>query len=214
MMYRCVSVCVHAIVHEPMSCCGFKVMSRMPWIHWTACHCGYVVTTISVCTSYQMTWHGWWCSDWHLVTCLQTFAGRGFSALPILTSAAVASKPHLTDHTPFHKDPAQATRYNEFPREGSPSSSVGQSTDGCPEDALFPGKRSGAASLFLGDCLNAKPKQDQTQSASASNYSWPLSELHTMYMHKSQTFYFFSKPVLKCFIYSVYDSRIKKKVMR
>ena len=89
-------------------------------------------------------------------------AGRGFSALPILTAAASsggsASKPHLPhDHTPNLK-------LDESSREGSPSVSGSQSTDGCPEDALFPGKKGGAAKLFLGDCLGVKSKPDQTRS--------------------------------------------------
>lgn len=110
--------------------------------------------------------------------------GRGFSALPLLTSAATSIKPHppLPDHTPYHRDIAQGLgKVDELhrDRERSPSLSTSFSnvTDGCPEDALFPPKRGGAATLFLGDCLNTKvkPKQDQTQ---ASNH-WPHPLNHT-----------------------------------
>lgn len=100
--------------------------------------------------------------------------GRGFSALPLLTSAAASSSKslpvpgtHQADHAPFFRDMAQGLgKLQESQRDGrGGSSSQGslaeQSTDGCPEDALFPPKRGGAATLFLGDCLGAnKPKQD------------------------------------------------------
>lgn len=89
-------------------------------------------------------------------------AGRGFSALPLLAAAASStSKPHPAhDCTPYHK-------CEERSREQSPSVCGSQSTDGCPEDALFPGKKGGAAKLFLGDCLGVKSKQDDSGSPSS-----------------------------------------------
>ena len=91
-------------------------------------------------------------------------AGRGFSALPLLTSASAKPHPLSYDHTPFHRDMAQGLgKVDEVHRDRDDSPSLSTThTDGCPEDALFP--KRGAATLLFTDCLNTKvkPKPDNS----------------------------------------------------
>ena len=148
-------------MHMKHACCGFGCVGQesMAGSESSQLHTN-MVTVLSTCilaTKYMFI--------------LISSPGRGFSALPLLTSAT--TKPHLSHHTPYHRDMAQGLgKVDEVHRnrETSPAAfSMSNVTDGgCPEDALFPGKKSGAATLFLGDCLNAKikPKPDQTHTAS------------------------------------------------
>lgn len=89
--------------------------------------------------------------------------GRGLSSLPLLTSTTgSSSKPHpFTDPSAEETDQARV-KLEESQREGSthslPATRKAHGQTNPPKDAMFPPKHS-AATLFLGDCLNAKSKQ-------------------------------------------------------